>query len=282
MADAALSRAPQRWLGGLDRWRPETVLGVAVLLGFVVAGVLSPLPYDPTSPDVGAILQPPSDAHWFGTDASGFDVFSRTIEAPSRDLPLAIAGTLLSLLIGVPLGLLASGKTRLAGLLMRGLDVFQAFPLVIIAIAIVTLTGNHIQNVVYAIAVINVPRFMRLIRGEALALRESRFIEAAVAMGCSPLRIMFRHLLPNVREVILVQASLAAAYALIVIASLNFLGVGVSPPDPTWGSMIQSGAQNIAAGQWWVSVFPSIGLFVAVLCFNAIANGLQIDQRIRG
>jgi peptide/nickel transport system permease protein len=282
MVEAVLLPKRRVWTIDFDRWRPGAVVGCLILLGFVVAGYLAPLPYDPTMPDVSAILQPPSAAHWFGTDASGFDVFSRTIQAPSRDLPLAISGTLLSLLIGVPLGLLASGKTRLAELLMRGLDVFQAFPLVIIAVAIVTLTGNHIQNVVYAIAVINVPRFMRLIRGEALALRESRFIEAAVAMGCSPMRLMFRHLLPNVREVILVQASLAAAYALIVIASLNFLGVGVSPPDPTWGSMIQSGAQNIAAGQWWVSVFPSIGLFVAVLCFNAIANGLQIEQRVRG
>jgi peptide/nickel transport system permease protein len=273
MASAAILKGRRMRAGGAQGWRPGVVAGLLIIVALIVAGYVAPLPYDPTAPDVTAILQPPSADHWFGTDASGFDVFSRTIEAPRRDLPLAIGGMLLSLLIGVPLGLLAGGKTRLAEFLMRGLDVFQAFPLVIIAIAIVTLTGNHIQNVVYAIAVINVPRFMRLIRGEALALR---------ATGCSPVRIMFRHLLPNVREVVLVQASLAAAYALIVIASLNFLGIGVSPPDPTWGSMIQSGAQNIAAGQWWVSVFPSIGLFIAVLSFNAIANGLQLEHRPRG
>lgn len=282
MASAAIRRGRWARAAGGERLRPGVVVGVAVLAGLILAGYFAPLPYDPVAPDVYAILQPPSAAHWFGTDANGFDVLSRTIEAPRRDLPLAIAGTLLSLVIGVPLGLLASGRTRLAESMMRALDVFQAFPLVIIAVAIVTLTGNHIQNVVYAIAVINVPRFMRLIRSEALSLRESRFMEAAVAVGCSPARIMFRHLLPNVREVVLVQASLAAAYALIVIASLNFLGIGVSPPDPTWGSMIQSGAQNIAAGQWWISAFPSLGLFIAVLCFNAIANGLQIDNRTRG
>jgi peptide/nickel transport system permease protein len=258
MASAAILKGRRMRAGGAQGWRPGVVAGLLIIVALIVAGYVAPLPYDPTAPDVTAILQPPSADHWFGTDASGFDVFSRTIEAPRRDLPLAIGGMLLSLLIGVPLGLLAGGKTRLAEFLMRGLDVFQAFPLVIIAIAIVTLTGNHIQNVVYAIAVINVPRFMRLIRGEALALRESRFMEAAVATGCSPVRIMFRHLLPNV------------------------LGIGVSPPDPTWGSMIQSGAQNIAAGQWWVSVFPSIGLFIAVLSFNAIANGLQLEHRPRG
>lgn len=281
MAKIALHK--RRWArAGGEPLRPGVVIGFGVLAALVLSGYFAPLPYDPVAPDVFAILQPPSAAHWFGTDANGFDVLSRTIEAPRRDLPLAIFGTLLSLVIGVPLGLLGSGRTRLAETMMRALDVFQAFPLVIIAVAIVTLTGNHIQNVVYAIAVINVPRFMRLIRSEALSLRESRFMEAAVATGCSPARIMFRHLLPNVREVILVQASLAAAYALIVIASLNFLGIGVSPPAPTWGSMIQSGAQNIASGQWWISAFPSLGLFVAVLCFNAIANGLQIDNRVRG
>lgn len=269
-----------RWAdagGGDAPMRPGVATGLIILASFILAGHFSPLPYDPVAPHPMAVLQPPSATYWFGTDASGFDVFSRTIDAPRRDLPLALGGTALSLLIGVPLGLLASNKTRLAEALMRGLDVFQAFPLVIIAIAIVTLTGNHIQNVVYAIAVINAPRFMRLIRSEALALRECRFMEAAVATGCSTSRILFRHLLPNVRAVILAQASLAAAYALIVIASLNFLGIGVSPPDPTWGSMIQSGAQYMASGQWWVSLFPSIGLFCSVLCFNAISNGLQID-----
>lgn len=281
MASIAPSKPHGFRLPLLQTVRPGVIIGTAVIALLILCGFFAPLPYNPVEPSVYEILQPPSVAHWFGTDESGFDVFSRTVQAPSRDLPLALFGTVLSLVIGVPLGLLASGKTRTAEMLMRALDVFQAFPLVIIAVAIVTLTGNHIQNVVYAIAVINVPRFMRLIRSEALSLREARFMEAAVAMGCSPWRVMFRHMLPNVREVILVQASLAAAYALIVIASLNFLGIGVSPPDPTWGSMIQSGAQNIAAGQWWVSVFPSIGLFIAVLCFNAIANGLQLEHGAR-
>ena len=257
--------------------KPGVIIGAVVIIGFMVVGHLVQLPYSPTAPNVDAILKPPSGAHWFGTDSSGFDILSRTLTAPQRDLPLSLLGTLLSLVVGVPLGLVASGNTRVAELLMRGLDVFQAFPLVIIAIAIVTLTGNHIQNIVYAIALINVPRFMRLIRSEALTLRKSRFVEAAIATGCSPARLLFRHLLPNVAGVILVQASLAAAYAVIVIASLNFLGIGVSPPTATWGSMIQSGAQDISAGQWWVSAFPGAALFIAVLAFNAIANSLQHD-----
>lgn len=281
MDDLALGSAvmPQGRLSTqrLRSIRPGVALGVIVIVGLTVVGHLFRLPYNPTTPNVDAILKPPSASHWFGTDSSGFDVFSRTLAAPERDLPLALIGTLLSLVVGVPLGLIASGRTRVAEILMRALDVFQAFPLVIIAIAIVTLTGNHIQNIVYAIALINIPRFMRLIRSEALTLRKSRFVEAAVAMGCSPSRLLFRHLLPNVAGVVLVQASLAAAYAVIVIASLNFLGIGVSPPTPTWGSMIQSGAQDISAGQWWVSAFPGAALFVAVLAFNAVANSLQHD-----
>ena len=257
------------------RGNKGVLLGCAVLAGLLVAGFFMPLPHSPTAPDVTAILEPPSHGHLFGTDISGFDVFSRTVNSASRDLPLALIGTLVSLALGVPLGLLASAKARYAAWLMRALDVFQAFPLVIIAIAVVTLTGNHLPNVILAIAIINVPRFMRLVRSEALTLRESRFVEAATAIGCSPLRIMFRHLLPNMLGMVLVQCSLSAANAIIVIASLNFLGVGVSPPLPTWGSMIQSGADNIATGEWWTVLFPGLAVLVTVFSFNLIADSLQ-------
>ena len=251
------------------------IIGGAVLGTLLLAGYFLPLPYNPTKPNVTAILQPPSTEHWFGTDISGFDVFSRTVSAAQRDLPLALAGALIALAIGVPLGLLASSKARYSNWIMRGLDVFQAFPLLILAIAIVILTGNQLHNVLIAIAIINVPRFMRLVRAQALSLRESRFIEAAIAIGCSPLRVMFRHLLPNVSGIVFVQSSLAAANAIIVIAALSFLGVGVNPPDPTWGSMIQRGARNISTGQWWTVVFPGIAVIIAVLGFNLIAEGLQ-------
>jgi peptide/nickel transport system permease protein len=258
-----------------DRALRGIAIGAAVIVAMLVAAFFAPLPFSPTAPDPLAVLVGPSGTHWLGTDLSGFDVFSRTIASARRDLPLALVGTGLSLLIGVPLGLLASSKSAYSGWIMRGLDVFQAFPLVIIAIAVVTLTGNHLSNVVLAIAIINVPRFMRLVRSETLTLRESRFVEAAIASGCSPARVMFRHLLPNVRAVILAQCSLTAASAIIVIAALNFLGVGVSPPTPSWGSMIQDGAENVTTGQWWTFVAPGTAILLTVVSLNLIADGLQ-------
>lgn len=265
------------WMGQPRAVSPKlkVTVGLAFIVGLALAGFLLPLPYNPITPNVDAIAQPPSAAHWFGTDLSGFDVFSRVIAASSRDLPLSLAGTLLSMLFGVPLGLIASSKSRWGEWIMRALDVFQAFPVLILALSIVTLTGNQLQNVVLAIMIISIPRFMRLLRSEALPLRDSRFMEAAYAIGCSPVRILFRHLLPNVLGVVFVQASLTAAYAIIVIASLNFIGVGVSPPAPTWGSMIQSGAQTVSQGDWWMSLFPGLAVFLAVFNLNQVADGLD-------
>lgn len=261
------------------RWQPAVVVGLAIPIVMMLAGFFLPLPFDPEQPGP-QILQPPGGEHLFGTDRSGMDVFSRTIAAAQRDLPLALAGTAISLLLGVPLGLLASSKGRAGERMMRGLDVFQAFPLLVLAIALVTLTGNKVSNVVLAIAVINVPRFMRLVRSQALSLRESRFVEAAYAMGATRRRVLFRHIAPNVTGLCLVQASLAAAQAIVVIAALSFLGVGVSVPEPTWGSMIQDGARSISTGDWWVVAFPGAAVFIAVLALNWAADGLQ-DRLVR-
>jgi peptide/nickel transport system permease protein len=247
-----------------------------MLLALLLAGFFMPLPFDPIKPDPMNTSIAPGGRHWFGTDGDGLDVFSRTVAAARRDLPLAMVGTFASLVVGVPLGLLVSSKGRVSEWIMRGLDVFQAFPLVIIAIALVTLTGNHLQNVVLAIMVINIPRFMRLIRNEALTLRESRFIEAAWASGASSARVLVRHILPNVTGVTLVQSSLAAAQSMVVIAALSFLGVGVSPPNPSWGLMIQDGAKGMVTGQWWVALFPGLAVLLAVVAFNLIADGLQL------
>jgi peptide/nickel transport system permease protein len=251
------------------------VLGLSVLSGMLLAAFFLPLPYDPLKPDPAATLKAPSGDHRLGTDLFGFDVFSRIIIAARLDLPLAIAGALVSMLIGVPLGLLASIKGRLGEGLMRGLDAFQAFPLLILAVAIVTLSGNRLENVVLAIAIINIPRFMRLVRSEVLSLREARFVEAAIAFGAGRFRVMFRHLLPNVSGIILALVSLATAHAILVIAALSFIGVGISPPDASWGAMIQSGAGNIVSGQWWVALFPGMAVVVAVISLNLVADGLE-------
>ncbi len=250
-------------------------LGVALVLLLLLAGFFSPLPYDPTEPHPFATLSPPGGEFWFGTDRVGFDVFSRTIAGATIDLPVALLGTTLSLIFGVPLGLIVSVKSRWSERVMRGLDMFQSFPLLVLAIVIVALTGNNLRNVVFAIALVNVPRFIRLVRSEALALRESRFIEAARSIGASKTRVMVRHMLPNVAGIILAQASLAAAHAIIVVAGLSFLGIGVAPQDPSWGAMIRVGSQNIATGDWWVSLFPGLAVFLTVTALNLISDGIQ-------
>ena len=252
------------------------VLGAAVLAAMLLAAWFMPLPYDPIRPAAASTLQPPSAQHWFGTDSVGFDVFSRTVAAAGRDLPLAFIGAIAAAVIGVLLGLLATTKGQFSNLMMRALDAFQAFPLLVLAIAIVTLTGNRLEMVIFAIIIIEVPRFMRLVRSEGLAIRESRFIEAAEAIGAKPSRILLVHLLPNVSGVIAVQLSIATANALLVIAALSFLGIGVSPPDPSWGAMIQAGARQMTTGQWWVSLFPGLAVFVAVVSLNLVADELDV------
>lgn len=262
------------------RVNPGIVVGASLLLILLLAAFFAPLPYDPENPDPSSILQAPSGAHLFGTDNNGFDVLSRVIASGRRDLPLALIGTIVSLAIGIVIGLPLSTKSRWAESAMRALDGLQSFPLIVLSVTIVSLTGNSISNIIYAIVLINGPRFIRLIRSEALSLRESRFIEAAVASGARPRRVVFRHMLPNVVDICLVQSSLTAANAIIVIAALNFLGVGVSPPEPTWGSMVQSGAQAIALGQWWVAIWPGVAIFVAIGSLNILANGIQ--RRMEG
>jgi len=249
-------------------------IGVLVLLGLILASLVLPLPHDPLRPDPTALVQPPSSAHPFGTDASGFDVFSRTIESAQRDLPLALIGTLASLLIGVPLGLFASSG-RVGEGLMRVVDAFAALPMIIIAVVAVQLMGGGVVNIVFALAIVNIPRFMRLVRGESLALRKARFVEAAIAIGCSPLRVGFNHVFRNAYGIVLVQASLTAANAVVVIAAMSFLGIGISPPTPTWGSMIQDGTTTMVQGNWWVVFFPSLAIFIVVSALNFIADGIE-------
>ena len=255
----------------LRLWVP---LGGLVL--FVMAGYFAPLPFDPRKPgSTGETLLSPSGTHWMGTDKFGLDVFSRLVASAATDIPLAVSGMVISLVVGVVLGLVASLPGRGGERLVRALDVFQAFPLLLIAIAVVAMMGNNLTNVVIAIVIINIPRFIRLVRSEGLSIRESRYMEAARAVGVSTPRLLFRHMLPNMTGTILAQASLAVANAIVVIASLSFLGIGINAADPSWGAMLQTGAANITTGQWWVWAFPGAAVFVTILCLNAIGDELQ-------
>ena len=268
-----------RAVGDLARRQPGMVVGFAVVATFLLAGLFAPLPFDPETIHPESALLPPSSTHWFGTDNNGIDVFSRVIASARLDVTLALAGGFIAAIIGVPLGLLASAGTRTAGWIMQGLDVFQSFPLLVLAIVIVSLTGSSLKNVVFAIALIETPRFIRLVRSQALTVRAQRYVEAAVAIGASGKRVTFRHVLPNVTATIFAQLSLAVGQAILVIAALSFLGVGIKSPTPSWGAMIRTGSQYVATGDWWLSLFPGLAILVFVVSFNAIAEGLEASLR---
>jgi peptide/nickel transport system permease protein len=269
-------RATLRLDGVITHGRSGVTVGIAIVLLILAASYLLPLSHDPLAANPAQSLQGPSREHWFGTDSIGRDSFARVIRSARNDLPLALLGTLAAMVSGVAVGLVVSVKGRLSEWLMRGLDMFQAFPLLILAVAIISLAQNRLGYVVLAIAMIFAPLFVRLVRAEALALRESRFVEAAVAIGASRSRVMLRHILPNVTGIILVQAALTASRAVLLIAALSFLGIGITPPTPSWGAMIEQGSAQIASGQWWISCFPGIFVVLCVLTFNLIADGLEV------
>jgi peptide/nickel transport system permease protein len=258
----------------LRRVDPVVAIGVLLIVALII--VAYAVPYSAVDDANGGRESLAAPGHyWFGTDNLGRDVFRRVLAGARLDLPLALSGMLVSLVLGVPLGLLASQKSRWSERFMRGLDMFQAFPLLVLAIVLVALAGNALWMVVVAISLINTPRFIRLVRSEALSLRESRFVEAAVAIGASRKRVMFKHLLPNTTNTILVQASLTAAQSIVVIAALAYLGIGIKPPKASWGAMIRDGSQGITTGHWWISIFPGIAVFLCVLLFNQIADRLE-------
>lgn len=251
------------------------VLGLCFLLLLPLLAALGLYPNEPFRVYGDVISQPPSSQHWFGTDSNGFDIFSRSVVASLLDLPLALSGTLVGLVAGVAVGLVAGQKGRLGEGIMRFLDGFQAFPLLILTIAFVSLAGQGIATIAVAVGIVTGPRFTRLVRSESLSLRETRFIDAAIAMGAKPSTILRRHILPNVTGVVLVEFSLGAAQAMRVIAALSFLGVGITPPTASWGTMVQQGARGIAIGQWWISLFPAGMIVLAIISLNLIADRLS-------
>mgnify|MGYP001225613726 CR=1 FL=1 len=261
------------------RGRWPLALSLAWLIGICLIGLFAAFPHDPLQPDPSVISLPPGSEYWFGTDPNGFDVFSRVFVAAPRDIALSLGGAVVALVLGTVLGLLAGGRGWAANLIVRSLDVFQSFPLLILAISVIALLGNQPWTVIAAIAIIDTPRFVRLVRSEVIVLRESRFIEAAIALGNPPTRVLFRHVLPNVREVILAQFSLSAANAMMIITTMAFLGVGVNPPNPSWGQMAQEGAKVIQLGQWWPAAFPCIAIALSVWALNSIAESLEFKGR---
>jgi len=249
---------------------------VLVLLSSLLAVIGPYLARHPLETATSSSNHPPSATFWFGTDASGLDVFSRVLAAPRIDVSIALAATAFSLVLGSLIGLLTSYFRGILGeLAMRTTDMIQSFPLFVLAIIVVVMSGRNLANVILVVALLNTPIYVRLIRTQVLSVRERTFVEAARANGDSELSIAFRHVLPNVMSPSLAQAPITMGFAILVTAGLSFIGAGVQPPTPEWGEMIAAGANGIVIGQWWTSVFPGLAISLTVFGFAVIGEGLR-------
>jgi peptide/nickel transport system permease protein len=265
---------------------PVTMAAAALFALFILIALIGPaiVPHDPLASNATAALQPPSGAHWFGTDALGRDIFSRTLVATRLDLGIAISAVALSFALGIALGLAAGffgGWWDTA--ITRVSDTIMAFPLFVLAMGIVAAMGNTVGNIVLATAIINLPFYIRVARAEANVRRGAGFIEAARLSGNGDVRILAVHLFPNILPPAMVQVSLNMGWAILNAAGLSFIGLGVRPPTPEWGIMVAEGAANIISGEWWIALFPGAALMIAVFCFNLLGDGLRdmIDPRRR-
>ena len=257
--------------------------GLTVILVIVICAAFAPwlAPYDPAEIDYDAMLAPPSWLHPLGTDEIGRDILSRVIFGARVSLQIVFVATVLSLLVGGAIGL-ASGYVggRTDNVLMRLMDGLLAFPLLVLALGVIAVLGPDLINAIIALAVVNVPGFARLVRGQVLSVRERDFVQAARATGAGHLRIMVVHVWPSVAGNVIVYASLRASAVLITESSLAFLGLGATPPTPTWGQMLATAMEYWSA--WWMSIFPGLAIFFAALAFNFFGDGLRdaLDVRI--
>lgn len=218
--------------------------------------------------------------HWFGTDSSGLDIFSRTISAPRTDMTIALFAALISLFLGTVLGLLAGFYRNWATeVLMRTSDLMQAFPVFITAMIVVALWGRQTINLIIALGLVYIPIFLRLTRAEVMSQVRRGYVEAARAVGNTELNIAFRHVLPNSLVPSLIQTSTTIGFAILLTAGLSFVGAGVRPPTPEWGSMISLGAPMIVLGEWWQSIFPGIAISLTVFGYATVGHGLEEDYR---
>jgi peptide/nickel transport system permease protein len=265
--------------------RRVAVAGLAVVLVFVGVAVFAPLisPYDPIATSWTAIRKAPSAAHWMGTDENGRDVLSRVIFGARASLLAGVVSVLIAAGIGVPAGLLAGFASGwIDTVLSRIVDAMLACPFLILAIALAAFLGPDLTNAMIAIGVSTAPRFMRVARAATLDAASNDYVEAARAIGNPGWRVAVRHVLPNIVPPVLVQGTLAIAAAIIAEASLSFLGLGQQPPAPSWGSMLNS-AQRFLTQAPWLAVFPGLAIFLAVLSFNLVGDGLRdaLDPRGR-
>lgn len=278
--------------GWARQWRRLSRSGMSlvafgVIAAVAVAAVAAPMitPYDPDAPDADHALEAPSGRHWLGTDLYGRDQLTRIVHAGRVDLLVALEATAIALSVGAVLGAVSGYRGGWVDqLLMRVVETIQAFPSFILAMGIAAALGNSVTNIVIAIAITHVPIYGRLIRGEMLRIREMEYAEAARTVGNRPRRIIFYHLLPNCFPPVVVQATLAMGFAILTVAALSYLGLGIRPPTSEWGAMTAEGAGYIVSGEWWIFLFPGVAIMATVLSFNLVGDALRdvLDPRMKG
>jgi len=265
------------------RERPGYLAGWLIVFFMGLTGLVAPLlpVASPVDADAAAYLLPPSLSHPMGTDTAGLDIFSRVLHAPRVDLTIALVSTLWAAAVGGMAGAYAGmweGRGRLRGAaavtMLRVADVVQAFPVFALALVLVAVLGQGTSSIVIAIGAVNVPIYLRLLRGEVLALRSQNFVEAARIAGAGDTYLLARHVVPNAAAPMLAQMSVNTGVAVLLAAGLSFIGAGVRAPTPEWGSMIAMGFQNVVTGQWWPSVFPGLALALTVFGLGRIGASI--------
>ncbi len=281
-------KARLRYLGHLVLRNPLFLVGLSVVAALLFAAIFAPY-ITPFPQDAGhginfaEKLKPPSLKHFFGADALGRDIFTRVVFGTRMSLKIGFTVIFVALAIGVPLGLIAGffgGK--IDELIMRVSDMFLAFPPLLLPMAIAAALGPSIMNAMIAIAISWFPWYVRLIRAQVLTVKEELYVESARSIGVSRSMILIRHILPNSLAPIIIQASMDMGYAILAAASLSFIGVGARPPTVEWGLMITS-ARAYFLDYWWTVTFPGLAIFVSVLAFNLVGDGLRdiLDPKIR-
>ncbi len=264
---------------------PTTVIGILVVLLVVVVAVFAPLlsPFEMNKMDFLAILQGPSADHWFGTDELGRDLLSRLMYGARASLWVGVGSALLACLLGTTIGLIAGLRGgRLDMVLMRVMDVFFAFPAILLALTLVIVLGTDLRNIIIALGVIYMPQFARVTRSATLAVKEEQFVEAAAALGNSGTRVAIMHVLPNILSPVVVQITVTVAYAMLAEAGLSFVGLGIQPPEPSWGAMLNTGKTYLEQHPH-LTIFPGGCIMLAVFGFNFLGDGLRdlLDPRLR-
>jgi peptide/nickel transport system permease protein len=260
-------------------------LSLGIVLFGVLLAFLSPLlaPYDPTRADLNAALHPPDISHWMGTDDLGRDLLSRIIFGSRASLSAGVVSTGIALVFGTVLGVLSGYFVGLLDLaVMRVMDALLAFPGLILALAITAALGPNLVNAMVAIGIVGIPHFARLARGQVLTLRDLDYVVSARSVGAADRHILVSHIVPNMLTPIVIQASLSVAFAILTEASLSFLGLGVQPPTPSWGFMLNQGRDYIAQAPW-LAVFPGVSIFLVVMAFNLLGDAIRdaLDPRLR-